>query len=84
MRFCVSIDLQSNFFVASSYRKVCNYSTEMSRGVLRFKYHISDYFPLGKKNYIAFTSCVTLGKLLELSESANGENNSTFFMGILV
>lgn len=45
----------------------------MSRGVLRFNYHISDYFPLGKKNYIDFTSCATVGKLLELSESANGK-----------
>lgn len=34
-----------------------------------------------------FDSCVILGKLLELSESVfslqNGENNSTFFMGVL-
>lgn len=55
--------------------------------ILTSKYHISDSFPLGNKSYMDSTGCVALGKLLECAESdfplQNGENNSTFFMGIL-
>lgn len=55
--------------------------------ILTSKYHISDYFPLRNKSYMDFSSCVALGKLLEYAESVfplqNGENDSTFFMGIL-
>lgn len=48
--------------------------------ILTSKYHISDYFPLGNKSYMDFTSCVALEKLLEHAESGfplqNGENNN--------
>lgn len=37
-----------------------------SSPILPSKYHISDYFFLGNKSYMDFTSCVTLGKFLEL------------------